>query len=234
MARPKKKSARQSTINQRKQAQQTLWFILGLAGLAVIILIGVGMLSRSGNKPDTASVIGEVSAQDKSLGNPNAPVVVTDFSDFHCPHCRTFAETTEKQLIKQYVKSGKVRLEYKHFIVVNSELAANASECAREQGKFWEYHDYLFSKQETDAPFTTDELKRYAQDLGLNTQQFDECVDSGKYMDVVMKETNEGRRLGVRGTPTIFVNGKLVPRGALWPDLKAAIDEALQKSGQGS
>ncbi len=233
MARQTKRKTISTKTRTRQQSKRTLWFILGLAGLAVVVLIAVGALSRSHNTPNTASVIGQVSAQDKSLGDPNAPVVVVDFSDFHCPHCRVFTETTEKQLIENYVKTGKVRLVYKHFIVINSQLPANASECAREQGKFWAYHDLLFARQETDAPFSNDELKRYARELGLDTQRFDKCVDEGRYMNVVMKETDEGHRLGVRGTPTIFVNGKLIPRGALWPDLKAAIDQALQKANKG-
>lgn len=232
MARPKRRQAK-AKPRQQGRPHQRLWFILGLAGLAALVLIIVGIISRAGQRPQTASAVPVVGASGKGLGDPNAPVEVWDFSDFHCPHCRTFAETTEKQLIEEYIKPGRARLVYKHFIVLQSYQAANASECAAEQGKFWEYHDYLFAKQETDAPFTPDELKRYARELGLDTEAFDRCVDSGKYMNVVLQETNEGRRLGVRGTPTIFVNGQLVPRGALWPDLKAAIEAALQQAGKG-
>ncbi len=229
MARPKKRNLSKAGASTRSSSQ-TLWFILALAGLAVIVLVVVGMVSRAGERLKTAQVAQEVGATGKVLGDPNAPVEVWDFSDFHCPHCRTFATGTARRLIEEYVKPGKARLVYKHFIVLQSYQAANASECAAEQGQFWAYHDYLFQKQETDAPFTPDELKRYARDLGLDTDAFDRCVDSGKYMNVVLKETNEGRRLGVRGTPTIFVNGQLIPRGALWPDLKAAIEKALQEA----
>ncbi len=232
MARPKPK--KRSAARQRKEGrsnQTTLWIIMGVAGVAVVLLIVIGLLSRQSSQPNTAAVIGDVPVEGKVLGDPNAPVVVWDFSDFHCPHCRNFAEGTEKQLIETYVKTGKVRFVYKHFIVIDSWDAANASECAREQGKFWEYHDYLFQRQETDAPFSKDELKRYARDLGLDTAKFDQCVDSGKYMNIVQKEMDEGRRLGVRGTPTIFVNGKMIPYGARWSDLQQAIEQALQEKG---
>ncbi len=234
MARPKPKK-RQPTrqTSTASKNQQTLWIIMGVAALAVILLIAIGLLSRQSSQPSTASVIGEVSARGKTLGDPNAPVEVWDFSDFHCPHCRRFAQETVPQLVETYVKTGKVRLVYKHFIVIRSWDAANASECAAEQGKFWEYHDYLFQRQETDAPFTKDKLKQYARDLGLDTAKFDQCVDTGKYMNVVQKEMDEGRRLGVRGTPSIFVNGKFIPRGALWPDLQQAIEQALQEAGSG-
>jgi len=216
-----------------KKNQRTLWIIVGIATVAVLVLVVVGALSRSGQQVNTAAVAGEGQGHGKVLGDPNAPVEVVDFSDFQCPHCRTFAVEAEQQLIEEYVRTGKVRLVYKHFIVIpNSEQAANASECASEQGKFWEYHDYLFERQETDRPFTSDKLKRYARDLGLDTKAFDACVDKEQYMDRVYQDTNEGRRLGVRGTPTIFVNGKLVEQGALWPDLKRAVDAALQSAQQ--
>ncbi len=231
MARPKPKKRTRARKAETRSNRQTLWIVMGIAAVAVLVLIVVGLLSRQSSRPNTAALIGDTQASGKTLGDPNAPVVVWDFSDFHCPHCRDFTEGTEKQLIETYVKTGKVRFVYKHFIVINSWEAANASECAAEQGKFWEYHDYLFQKQETDAPFSKDELKRYARDLGLDTAAFDTCVDSGKYMNVVQKEMDEGRRLGVRGTPSIFVNGQYIPRGALWPDLQQAIEQALKEKG---
>lgn len=231
MARPKPKKRTRARKAEKQSNRQTLWIVMGIAAVAVLVLIVVGLLSRQSSQPNTAALIGDTQTEGKSLGDPNAPVVVWDFSDFHCPHCRDFTEGTETQLIETYVKTGKVRLVYKHFIVLNSWEAANASECAAEQGKFWQYHDYLFQKQETDSPFSKDELKRYARDLGLDTEAFDRCVDSGKYMNVVQKEMDEGRRLGVRGTPSIFVNGQYVPRGALWSDLQQAIEQALKEKG---
>lgn len=223
------RTTRRSQAAKSRRNQQTLWVIIGLAAVAVIVLIAVGTLSRSAQKPETATVAGEGLARGKVLGEADAPVEVVDFSDFQCPHCRTFAVGAARQLVEEYVKTGKARLVYKHFIVIpNSELPASASECAREQGRFWQYHDYLFQRQETDRPFTTDKLKRYAAALGLDTKAFNRCLDEGRYMDVVFREMNEGRQLGVRGTPTIFVNGQLIPRGALWSELKQAVEAALQ------
>lgn len=231
MARPKsKKSTRSQPSTAQRTTSQTLWLVLGLAGLAVLALIIAGMLSRSQETPKTAQLAAEVGASGKVLGSPDAPVEVWDFSDFHCPHCRTFAVGAAQRLIEEYVKPGKVRFVYKHFIVLRSYQAANASECAAEQGKFWEYHDYLYTKQETDAPFTPEELKQYARDLGLDINTFEQCVDTGKYMEVVLKDMEEGRALGVRGTPTIFVNGEMVPNGARWANLKEAVERALQQA----
>lgn len=226
--------ARQKRKHQsvQQQSQQALWFILGLAGIAVILLILIGMMSRS-QEVKTADVsLQGIPVSGKTIGYPDAPVEVWDFSDFHCPHCREFAFGPEQQLIQEYVKTGKVKFTFRHFIVVDSYLPANASECANEQGQFWAYHNYLYKKQETDAPFSKEELKQYARDLGLNTKAFDACVDSGKYMNVVLKETDEGRGLGVMGTPTIFVNGQYIERGMFWDVLKAAVDRALQEANQ--
>ncbi len=226
MARPKGQSTR--TTGGRNP--QMLLLILGLAALAVLVLIVVGSLSRSHKAPKTTYLKG-IPVDGRTLGFADAPVEVWDYSDFLCPHCREFVEGPEKRLIEEYVKTGKVRFVFKQFVLSERSLpAANAAECAREQGKFWEYHDYLYARQATDSPFPTQKLKAYARQLGLDTSRFDKCVDEGKYFDALMKETMEGYKRGVRGTPTIFVNGTMVPRGMQWSYLKEAIDAALKES----
>ncbi len=227
MARQKRKHV---TASEPQQSTRALWFILGLAGVAVILLILIGTMSRNKEAKPADAFLKGIPVSGKTLGYPDAPVAVWDFSDFHCPHCREFAFGPEQKLIEEYVKTGKVKFTFKHFIVVNSYLPANASECANEQGQFWVYHNYLYKKQETDAPFSAEDLKQYARDLGLDTKAFDACVDSGKYMNVVLQETDEGRGLGVRGTPTIFVNGQYIERGMFWDVLKAAVDRALEEA----
>ncbi len=228
MARQK---AKRTSPSRQQQSAQALWFILGLAGIAVILLILIGTMSRNNEvKPADASLEG-IPVSGKTLGYPDAPVTVWDFSDFHCPHCREFAFGPEQKLIQEYVKTGKVKFVFKHFIISSaSYLPANAAECANEQGQFWAYHNYLYEKQPTDTPFTVEKLKRYARDLGLDTKAFDACMDSGKYMNEIMREMDEGRSLGVRGTPSIFVNGQYIERGMFWDVLKAAVDRALKEA----
>ncbi len=227
MARPRQGSSPSTA----KRTSQTMLLILLLAALAVLALIVIGALTRSHNTPKTASLLDGVPVKGHVLGYPNAPVEVWDFSDFLCPHCREFVEGPEKKLIEEYVKPGKVRFVFKHFVLSERSLpAANAAECAREQGKFWEYHDLLYERQPTDSPFPTEKLKTYARELGLNTTQFDECLEKGKYFDYLMKESAEGYKLGVRGTPSIFVNKVFIPQGMRWEVLKAAIENALEAS----
>ena len=138
-------------------------------------------------------------------GTANASVAVVEFSDFECPYCRE-AVATEQYLLDKY--AGKIKIVFKQFPLVNIHIdsmqAAQASECAHEQGKFWEYHNMLFDNQQRLADA---DLKSYAGYIGLDSDRFDACLDSGIKEAIVLADLNEGGRIGVRGTPTFFVNG---------------------------
>lgn len=168
-----------------------------------------------------------------SLGNPDAPVTIVEFGDFQCPFCGRFFQTTEKQIIEQYVKTGKARFVYRDFAFLGpeSEWAANAAECANEQGKFWQYHDYLYNNQqgENEGAFSKDNLKSFARALGLNAQQFDSCLDGDKYTEAVRRDTEEGRGAGVSGTPGTFINGRLIQGAVPFAQFQAVIEEELKK-----
>lgn len=129
--------------------------------------------------------------------------------------------------------TGKVRFAFRHFAFIGDESrwAAEATECANEQGRFWDYYDKLFEEQagENVGAFNRDNLKRFAAGLGLDAEQFNQCLDSGKYAAKVQQETAEGQRLGVRGTPTFFVNGQLIRDGSNYQALQAAIETALSR-----
>ena len=140
----------------------------------------------------------------------------------------------ERQLIDEYVATGKVRLEYHHYIVVDrivggneSQRAAEASECANEQGEFWNYHKMLFANWngEGEGAFVDRRLKVFAETLGLDTQKFNQCFDSGRYAGEVRADTQLGQSLGVTGTPTVFVNGQKVETSQLF----SVIDVLLPK-----
>jgi len=129
------------------------------------------------------------------------------------------------------VSTGQVRFAFRHFAFIGEESrwAAEASECANEQGGFWDYYDKLFEEQagENVGTFSTENLKRFAADLDLDTEQFNECLDSGKYEAKVEQETAQGWQEGVRGTPTLFVNGRLIEGGGDYQVLREAIEAAL-------
>jgi protein-disulfide isomerase len=115
-------------------------------------------------------------------------------------------------VLQSYIDSGKVDLVYKHsaFLGQESVWAAQAAECAADQGKFWEYHDLLFDKQtgENVGTFTKENLMAYAKDLGLDSAKFDPCLKNDDTLQRVVSDTQEGRQVGVTGTPTFFINGK--------------------------
>lgn len=219
-----------SMPNSRKaQRKPTSWWqrnrLLWIPAAAVLIIVTTIAFSHGGggNSPQALPV----SSSDKSKGEANAPVTVVEYSDFQCPYCGVFATNAERQLEEEFVGTGKVRFVYRNlaFIGNESQWAAQAAECANEQGKFWDYHDKLFNSQkgENDGAFSKPNLKGFAVELGLDTAQFNQCLDSGKYATKVRQETLEGQQAGVRGTPTLFVNGQLIDQGANYDVLRASI-----------
>lgn len=167
------------------------------------------------------------------LGNKNAKVTVVEFGDFQCPFCGRFYTDVEKNLIKDYVNTGKVRFAFRSFAFLGQESnwASEAAECASEQGKFWEYHNYLYENQsgENQGAFSKDNLKSFASTVGLNTSQFNTCLDSGKYAKNVTDDTDAGKKAGVSGTPTTFVNGQSVVGAQPYSSFKTLIDAELSK-----
>ena len=132
---------------------------------------------------------------------------------------------------EDYVDQGQVRFVFRHlaFIGDESRWAAEASECANEQGRFWDYYDRLFAEQagENNGAFNPEHLKRFAVEIELDTDQFNQCLAASKYRAKVQQEVTEAQRLGVRSTPTLFVNGRLVTNGSHYQALQAAIEAAL-------
>ncbi|MCI0370063.1 MAG: DsbA family protein, partial [candidate division NC10 bacterium] len=144
--------------------------------------------------------------------------------------CQKFWAETLPRLKETYINTGRVRFAYQHFAILgeHSFAAAQATECAREQERFWPYHDKLFESQGGLA-FTNAKLKRYARELGLEVGAFTQCLDSGKYRQKVEEETRLGFRLGARGTPTFFLNGRMLPGAQPFEVFQAAIEEALRR-----
>jgi protein-disulfide isomerase len=160
-------------------------------------------------------------------GAAAAPVTLVEFGDFQCPYCRALEPTLEK-VLKNY--AGKVRLEFRQFPLSGHPQAAKAAEaslCAREQDKFWELHDRMYGHQEA---LKVDQLKTAAGELGLDTERFGQCVDSGKYEPNVKADLLAGSHAGVTGTPALYVNGRPVPGGAVDYDVLAKfIDDELKR-----
>ena len=171
------------------------------------------------------SPVFSISTHDQpSLGNANAPVTIVAFTDYQCPSCAAMHPTLER-LVTEY--GNKVRLVTRDFPLsqhTEALKAAEAAEAAREQGKYWEYIHILLQNQ---SALTVDKLKGYATELALDRTRFDAALDSGKFSESVQKDLEEGMKLGINGTPTIFINGRRVSAKS-YEDLKASVNAALK------
>lgn len=167
----------------------------------------------------------------KVKGAPEAPIYILVFSDFECPYCNKIRPTLDK-LLEMY--PTQLKLVFKHYPLKshkNAIVAAEAAECAADQGKFWDYHDALFKNifewfgvEKTDEKFI-----RYAGGLGLNTSQFQSCIESHSKRAVVDKNRTEGRHFFVSGTPTLIMNGRIILKGYNIEYLTRMVEEQLEK-----
>jgi len=160
-------------------------------------------------------------------GSDDAPVTMIEYSDFECPFCGRFWSQTLPDIEKDYIDTGKVKLIYKHFPLSfhpQAQPAAEASECASEQGRFWEYHDMVYANQDS---MNRNSYIQWATDLGLDVTQFNSCFDSGKYRSKVQQNLIEGQQAGVQGTPAFFINGELVSGAQPYSVFQQVIDSKL-------
>jgi protein-disulfide isomerase len=183
-----------------------------------------------GQANERENIFGYMLRDGPVLGQAAAPVTMIELSDFQCSFCRKFWRETLPVLDKNYIKTGKVKFAYHHFAVLGkfSTAAAQAAECAAEQGAFWPYHDKLFTNGGSPFAFTQERLKAYAQDLGVKPRDFNACVDSGKYGQKVEAETGMAAYLGARGTPAFFVNGAFLAGAQPLQVFEKALQEALR------
>lgn len=208
--------------------------------IIVVALIAVGLiLMVRGNKTNNGATVRPIDSTDHIWGDPKAPVKMIVYSDFECPFCAQFAATMKKIETEFF---GKIAITFRHYPLAghpDAKKAAEASECAGEEGKFWEMHDKLFADN-VAGKMSVDRFKQDAVDLGLNQKQFSQCLDSGKYNNKVSEQKSEGDKAGITGTPTIFVNGNIYPGAYPFEDftnsagqpekgMKSIINEFLNK-----
>jgi protein-disulfide isomerase len=238
-------SKRQILKEQRnkRQRQQRLILILGM--VAVAFVIG-GLLIyptvQSANTPVgeiiTITPVARPMANGTTMGDPNAPVKIDLFEDFQCPACRQYTESTESQVVNTFVKTGEVYYVFHQFPFIDnqsatkeSHQAANASMCAAAQGRFWDYHDMLFAnwQGENQGSFSDKRLVAFAQALGLDMNAFNACFKADTYQAKINEDLTLGQKMGVTGTPSVFVNGKQIAPGLIptFDDIKTAVDAAL-------
>ena len=167
---------------------------------------------------------------DASKGPAKAPVTIVEFSDYQCPYCSR-AETTVQEVLKKY--GDKIRFVYRDYPLPfhqNANIAAQASECAKDQGKFWEMHNAMFANQAKLAQ--ADLIETAGGIAGIDKEKFKACLESGKFKDEVQKDANDGQKYGVSGTPTFFINGIPMVGARDVNSFAEIIDSELERAGQ--
>jgi len=145
------------------------------------------------------------------LGDPNAPITLVEFGDYQCHYCNVFFHNTEESILKNYVETGKVKMIFKDFTIIgpDSVTASHRAHCADEQGMFWEYHDILYNNWtgENNGWASSDNLLRFAVEVGLDIDQWSDCMNDSKYSKIISASNQDARTLELTGTPSFFVIG---------------------------
>ena len=166
------------------------------------------------------------------IGNADATVTIIEYSDYQCPYCLKFHSTIFPEIVKKYIDTGKVKYSFKHFpfLTPESAIAAQAAECAADQDRFWDYHNFLFEQREQTGRLeaTKDKLIEFAGGLKLDTQAFTKCLNEDQTLARVQADADEGQKVGVRGTPSFLINGKLMVGAQPLVAFETALDEALK------
>ncbi len=174
-----------------------------------------------------AAEVPPVTSEDNVYGPDNAKVTLISYSDFECPYCARFSATIS-QIINEY--GDDVRVVFRHFPLsfhANAKGAAVAAECAAEQGEFWEMHDMIFEAN-TEKNMSLETWKDAAEEIGLDTNDFEDCLESDRYDTKIASQMEGGAKAGVRGTPATFVNGKMISGALPFESFKQIIDAELQ------
>lgn len=206
-------------MQQRKLAEQRAHFVESLRSQGKVLV----------NLRPPPIVRVDVSIKDAPFRGPaNAPVTIVEFSDFECPFCKR-VHPTLTQLLAKY--PGKVKLVYRDFPLENihpqARRAAEAARCAEDQGKFWGYYDALFKGSPKLSP---DDLKRYATQVGLDSKKFDACVAKDGHKAAIQRDLEEGRRLGITGTPAFYINGRPLTGAQPLAAFTRVIDDELARA----
>ena len=235
---PEKVSKRQERrARQQRQQQRQRLILIGAIVLvaAVVVFALVWPQVKSVGEIITVTPATLPNPDGLSLGDASAPATIDIFEDFQCPACRSFTESIEPLVIKNLVATGKARYVFHNYPFLDgngagsggeSDQAANAAMCANEQGKFWDMHAIIYANWngENQGNLNDRRLQAMAESIGLDMNAFNDCFNANKYKSETQADFDRGSKMGVNGTPTVFVNGSQVGQ----PGKIATYDEIAQ------
>ena len=209
---------------------------------AVLAVLGLGVLGFLLARPATVSIPANVTVQASDTagfagyvkGSPNAPVEITEYADYQCPFCQTFATLQMPTIEDRLIKTGRLRWRYRDFPLQQhpfARIAAHSAACADEQGKYWEQHNRIYEGQSewAAARNAAPIFRKYAEAAGLDLDRYDACMAAGKYAGRIQADYNSGVELGVSSTPTLLVNNRLY-RGRFDSDAITKLVDSLVRN----
>lgn len=233
---------RHKRARQERQQNLTILAILAVAALAIAGILLWPQIRDAATPPNPITQPAPVAykpelVSGKDYGPRDAKVVVREYGDFQCPYCGRVAASVGPLIKDEFVSAGaSVRFEFRHFVVADpnpgsgeSRSAAEASECAADQGKFWPFHDYVYANQdgENRGGFRSARLRQIAEAVGLDLAEFDTCVSSGRNAQRVRDDEGQARALSLHGTPTIFVNDQQINDPLDYAEVRQVIQAEL-------
>jgi len=237
-----KRQQRKEELRKKEKQQRIIMFV------GVILIAGafIGLITIPTAKKSTSPSVDFVevtpvsytTANGTSIGNPKSEVVIDIFEDFQCSACKTYSEETEPRVLSEIVEAGKVYYVFHQYsfepdsdpTLRESDNAALASECAAEQNRFWDYKNILFANQtHVDGQYSDEKLEAFAKSIKLDLEKFRTCYGERRYQNKLDEGLNLGDQMGVKGTPTLFVNGVDITPGKVpsFEIILQAVEEAL-------
>ena len=242
------KGKRQAIREKRRQDKQrqrliTILVVVGVALVIAALLIAPSIRNSLAPVGDIIDITPNPRpmVNGTAMGDPNAPVLIEVYEDFQCPACRIYSNDVAPLIAENHVANGEVYYVFRQYPFIDdrapgaeSDQAANASLCAAEQGRFWDYHDFLFANWngENQGSFSDNRLLAFAETLGLDMAAFTTCFEENRYEDQIQADLASGQESNIQGTPSVLVNGELVKPGYVptYDDLRRMIEISLPDS----
>lgn len=209
------RSQRRTQQKRKKQIQNIGLMTIGLVTIVVALIIATNTKVSSAPEIIPAPPREHPMVEGNAMGDPNAPVVMIDFSDYQCSHCQNFYQGTELFIIENYIATGKVKFVFRSFgdsFAGDSGRAAQASYCAGDQEKFWEMHDIIYSNfsGSDNGGYSVNRLITMAEMINIDVEEFTDCLKDKVYADRVDEDRVEAVEMGIIGTPTFFINEQMI------------------------